>query len=417
MQFSFINPLDQPPGVRRLLSELKSALTDDRFSEFRIIVAYAKAGPLYRLRELIEQWREKGKRIEAIFGIDQQGTSREALELSLELFHSVYVTQESGITFHPKIYLFKGKTAARAFIGSNNLTVGGTEKNFEATVQIDMALPDEAEALAKLEEGWASLLPPSCPATSRLDPELLGRLVAKGDVIVERAMRPGDADLEGVRATAPLEPVRRSGLIVKPESPIPKSALISTRRRREDSVSRPGWTERGTEKFSSGILPIPPAASAVAAQGLAMQIKPHHNGEIFLSVTAVFQNPAFFHWPFTGHTTPKKPGNPSYPQLEPDPAVNIIVYDVQPFPLLTLQAYGLNTVYYEKKHEIRITAAPLVGVVPDYSIMIMRLGESLGINYEITIHTPNSPEYSAWVSACNQTMPGGGKAPRKYGWF
>jgi HKD family nuclease len=161
MQFSFIKPLEQPPGVRRLLSELKAALMDDRFSEFRLIVAYAKTGPLYRLRELLEQWRDRGNRIEAISGIDQQGTSREALELALELFHSVYVTQESGITFHPKIYLFKGKTAARAFIGSNNLTVGGTEKNFEAAIQLDLALPDEAAMLAKLEEGWASLLPPS----------------------------------------------------------------------------------------------------------------------------------------------------------------------------------------------------------------------------------------------------------------
>lgn len=418
MQLSFIKPLDQPPGARRLLAELKVALMDDRFSEFRLIVAYAKSGPLYRLRELLEQWREKGNRIEAILGIDQQGTSREALELSLALFHSVYVTRESGVTFHPKIYLFKGETAARAFIGSNNLTVGGTEKNFEAAVQLDLSLPDEAEILAKLEEGWTSLLPPSCPATTRLDQSLLVQLIANGDVIDERAMRPGDADPEGARTAVTRKPVR-SGLVVKPESPLPKNALASARRQRAGDISVtaiPVRTVRGTETSASATLSIPSATPATA-QGLAIQIKPHHNGEIFLSVTAAFQNPAFFHWPFTGRTTPKKPGNPSYPQLEPDPVVNITVYDTLPFPLLTLSAYRLNTVYYEKNSEIRITAAPLVGIVPDYSVMIMRLGESPGIDYEITIHTPKSPEYSGWVAACNQSMPSGGKAPRKYGWF
>lgn len=222
MELSFIKPLDQPPGSRRLLAELKAALMDDRFSEFRLIVAYAKTGPLYRLRDLLEKWREKGKTIEAVLGIDQQGTSREALELSLALFHAVYVTREAGITFHPKIYLFKGKKAARVFIGSNNLTVGGTEKNFEAAVQLDLALPADSEILMRLEDGWTSLLPPSCPATTRLDSAVLAQLIADEEVIDERAMRPGDADPEGAR-TSMTRKSARSGLVVKPESPLPGS--------------------------------------------------------------------------------------------------------------------------------------------------------------------------------------------------
>jgi hypothetical protein len=153
------------------------------------------------------------------------------------------------------------------------------------------------------------------------------------------------------------------------------------------------------------------------ASGFAIQIKPHHNGEIFLSVSAALQNPAFFRWPFTGATTPKKPGNPSYPQLDPDPVVNIVVYGAPTTPLLTLSMYHLNTVYYEAKSEIRITAAPLVAVVPEYSVMIMQTSNTPGIDYDITIHTPASPDYNAWVTACNQTMPSGGSTPRRYGWF
>ena len=130
VRLSLIRPLDQPLGHRRLLQELKHALNDPRLSNFILIVAYAKSGPLHRLRKELESWRSAGKSADAILGIDQQGTSREALDLALALFDSVYITQAPGITFHPKIYLFTGETVARAFVGSNNLTVGGTEKNF-----------------------------------------------------------------------------------------------------------------------------------------------------------------------------------------------------------------------------------------------------------------------------------------------
>ena len=402
MKFSFIRPIDQPPGTRRLLEDLKVALAEDKFSHFKLIVAYAKTGPIYRLRELLEQWRKQGKQIQGIFGYDQQGTSREALELSLTLFDNVYVTREPGLTFHPKIYLFKGKTSARAFIGSNNLTVGGTEKNFEAAVQLDFDLPEEAELLAQVEEAWTTLLPESCQATKVLDTIYLAQLVADGDVIEERFMPINDTGPEVTKVVR--RKTSRSGMFIKPESPLPKTLLPRVRKK----------------------LMVEPVASATAAAehitqatalGFAIQIKPHHNGEIFLSVSAALQNPTFFRWPFTGKTTPKKAGNPSYPQLDPDPSVNIVVYDAGSAPVMTLTRYKLNTIYYEKNSEIRITASPLVGVVPDYSVMIMRPGGSPDIDYDITIYTPHSPDYAAWVAACNQVMPSGGKTPRKFGWF
>jgi HKD family nuclease len=393
---SFITPRDQPPGTRRLLEEIRAALASTLFSEFRLIVAYAKSGPLHRLRDSFEAWRAAGKTTQAILGIDQQGTSREALELALVLFDTVYVTREGGITFHPKIYLFKGPSTARAFVGSNNLTVGGTEKNFEAAVQLDLDLPADTATIATLESAWNDLLPASCPATKVLDAELLAQYVADGDVIDERSMRQGDADPNGARVTGRRRPPR-SGLRVKPESPLPKNALAPT----------------GTPAATPAPTQIQPAI----ARGLAIQIKPHHNGEIFLSVTAALQNPQFFNWPFTGKTTPKKPGNPSYPQLDPDPVVNITVYGAAPAPLLILPAYHLNTVYYHRKGEIRITASPLVDPVLDYSVMILERGQTQGIDYEITVHTPHSPDYAGWVAVCNQIMPSGGQQPRKFGWF
>ena len=389
---SLIRPLDQPLGTRRLLHELKEALNDGRLSSFRLIVAYAKSGPLHRLRRHLVSWRSRGRTAEAILGVDQQGTSGEALALALTLFDTVYVTQANGITFHPKIYLFTGDTFARVFVGSNNLTVGGTETNFEAAIDVKLALPADAPDLGAFESAWNDLLPSSCSATTRLTPLRLQEMLDRGTVLPEKEMR----SHAGTDATSGLriheKPSQFYGL---PASPLPKDVLPTN--------------------------PMPPAVQSAsptaAVRGLAIQVKPHHNGEIFLSRTALLQNPNFFGWPFTGRTTPKKAGNPSYPQHDPDPIVDIVVFGRDAKPLLQLSSYALNTVYYENKSEIRITASPLVAVVPEYSVMLIERSDTPQTTYQITIHTPDSSQYPGWVAACNQTMPGGGKEPRRFGWF
>src|SRR5688500_16250844 len=108
-----LKPVDAAVGNRRLLGELKNDLDGNDFTDFRWIVAYAKAGPLQRLKSRLEAWRQNGRTVRAIFGVDQQGTSKEALELALALCDEVYVTQERGITFHPKAYVFTGGARAR----------------------------------------------------------------------------------------------------------------------------------------------------------------------------------------------------------------------------------------------------------------------------------------------------------------
>jgi hypothetical protein len=160
-------------------------------------------------------------------------------------------------------------------------------------------------------------------------------------------------------------------------------------------------------------------SSADEFETFIIQIKPHHNGEVFLSKLAVNENPAFFGYPFTGSTIPKKTGkNKSYPQRDPDPTINLIAYGSGGQQLITLSNYRLNTVYYSVKSEIRITCSPIVGVVPEYSIMIMNKPLlPYAVDYEVVIHTPESPEYQSWVGKCTNKMPGGGKAPRAYGWL
>jgi hypothetical protein len=400
--FSIINPIDQPTGRKRLLGELKAALQDKRFTSLYIIVAYAKSGPLLRLQSLIEAWCTAGNKIHAIFGVDQQGTTAQALDFAISKFSSAYVTQEQNLTFHPKIYAFIGPSNARLFIGSHNLTVGGTETNFESGIQLDFDLVSDPLSLQPFLDSWAELMPSVCPATKPLTKALLTALMSDGSVLDEIVAQRRKTVSSPAHPAPPKPP--KSGLAVKPPSALP--------RRKPSKPVTPVSVVQAPVTAS-----IPADLVSFGAQGLAIQIKPHHNGEIFLSVTAALQNPAFFRWPFTGFTVPKKPGNPAYPQLSPDPIVSVTVYGAGLAPQLILPSYPLNTVYYSKKSEIRITAKPLVGVVPDYSIMVIQNSDVTGIDYDIIIHRPDSPDFSSWLSACNQTMPGGGQAPRKFGWF
>ena len=402
----FIRPLDQPIGTHRLLEDLIDLLNNTDYYEFLIISAYAKVGPLYRLSPYIKKWRNEGKTIKAIFGIDQQGTSYEALDFSLTNFNEIYITQEPKITFHPKAYIFNGASNTRAFIGSNNLTVGGTERNFEATIDIELDTRDDTSIITQLREYWEDLLPDACHATRLLDRDYLEELLEDEDIIDEKRMRERYQVSETKRSTPKRKP-RHSQLKLKPASFLPKIDIPKLVNKREE----------GYAVTTETLRPDRASVTSPIAAGLAMQIIPHHNGEIFLSVSAVHQYPSFFGWPFTGKTTPKKSNNPAYPQRIPDPIVNITVYGQSEDPVKVLNSFSLNTIYYSTKSEIRITASPLVSVVPEYSIMVMELSQTYGIDYDITIYRPDNQNYLTWLNTCNQQMPGGGRTSRRYGWF
>lgn len=396
-----IRPFQQVTGQRRLLAELKNSLAQADFNELRIVVAYAKSGPLHRLRADLEAWRKAGKRSAAIIGIDQQGTSKEALELALELFDEVFITREKGVTFHPKAYIFEGSDLARFYIGSNNLTVGGTETNFEASIIVDVDITKENALYGELRVLWDELLPTTCAATQVLSRVAIDQLVEDGHVLGEAVLVK-----QRLKGRAAAKPVVKSGILRQPPTPLP----LSAKRPANQASSNAGAGVAVTATVQSTV-------NAGAANGFAIQIRPQPNGEIHLSVSAALQNPAFFDFPFNGMTVPKKVTGTPYPQRLPDPRVNIQVYGAGGVLMHQDIGYDLNTVFYERRREIRITASQLVPLVPAYSVMIMRPGSYPGIDYDIEIHTPASPDYSRWVAACNQEMPGGGKTPRRYGWF
>lgn len=406
-QLTFLKPVDQPTGKLRLLEEIKTALRSGDYNRLRIAVGFAKVGPLLRLAEDIEAWNSARGDIEAIFGIDHMGTSKEALEYSLRQFAGVYVTNVSSSrqsTFHPKLYIFYSDNAAVCYYGSHNLTVGGTETNFEGGVKIlfDRRVRDDEEAFQQLLGCWTSLLPGNCAATSKLDLKALEELVAEGVLLEE------SKSVRGARGSASRRRRPSGAFKVKPPSGIPKGVISRSQTTRRRGRRRGG--RRGMDMLS------------IPAKSLVIQIVPHHNGEIFLSKIAVDQCPEFFGYPFSGKTTPKKKSNKAYPQRKPDPVVDITVFDAagRPIPSLDRVGFPLNMVYYKAKSEIRITMNPdHARGIPHYSVLVMTRSETdSDSDYEMEIYSPGSERFREFMEVCTQTLPSGGsKRPRKMGWL
>lgn len=425
MRISFLHPVHQFNGSIRLLSELQSAFMSSEFTEFHLAVAFAKSGPLFKMQGALREWRQQGNLSKGIFGIDHFGTSLQALQLALELFDEVYVTHTGGAcTFHPKLYFFRGPQTARMHCGSHNLTTGGLETNLEASICINFDFPADIITFDNAFDGWKSLLPSNFAATKVLNLSLLSELVDAGlvlDETVARAvtlLKPTRPESEDTRIVLPpRKPNPFLRLRPKPASSRPASARRSTPCPALGRP-RPSASSNTTPTISVPATPSIPLLAAAGSDILVMQIKAHHNGEVFLSKRAVEQNPAFFGFPFTGKSTPKRGANQPYPHREPAPIVNITIFGTQGNKVHERENFVLTTVSYEEKSEIRVTVSPdLRDNINEYAIMVMSQSDTLGVDYDIEIYNPGSSLYDDYLAVCDQTMPGGGQVARKFGWL
>ncbi|EID0032978.1 phospholipase D family protein [Vibrio alginolyticus] len=407
---NILSPLHQPLAKFRLIDLIKDTLSQsDIYNDFIIAVAYAKSGILKELKEHISEWKKNEGKITALVGIDQKVTSKESLLFIEENFDKSFIVNLKGTTYHPKIYIFKGPNDARVVIGSNNLTSGGLETNFESAIAVDFNLLDESDKneFNSFYQSINSIHSDEHGIVAEITKELIEKL-DENNLLSREVIIPGVASemSESFRRHQILDDIFKSNISVVKAT---RSQVTKTSKK-----SEPVKSSSKSDKIKKN-----------NSSTLYIQITPHHNGEIFLSKLAVNENPEFFAFPFTGQTTPKKASSKPYPQREPDPIVNIRVYGESNKELLKLESYPLNTVFYETKGEIRITCSNLVGITPEYSILIMSSVSSAPyIDYEMVIHTPDSPYYEQYKLCCSKKMPTGGakyddgtpKPARKYGW-
>lgn len=121
---------DQPKDVQ-FANVLVAEVAGGRWQALEVGVAWARRSGVRLVRRSLVRFLRRGGVLRITVGIDIENTSKEGLAglLSLEQYGVseifVYHNEESGVTFHPKVYLFRNSSQVRLIVGSNNLTEGG----------------------------------------------------------------------------------------------------------------------------------------------------------------------------------------------------------------------------------------------------------------------------------------------------
>ena len=143
---------------------LRNSFGDPNYDFFQGFIAYASLSGINFFVDKIEQRKEHFKDLTFYIGIDDNGTSQQALKrlLSLEIntfiYHNPIKTPRA--IFHPKVYVFKGEKANRIIIGSSNMTKPGLITNVESSVLMEFIVNDSGgqKILNQIDEHFETLI-------------------------------------------------------------------------------------------------------------------------------------------------------------------------------------------------------------------------------------------------------------------
>jgi len=218
---------------------ISDALMDNKYNQFLAFVAFVSEGGVDRLKSALSSFNNRGD-IKLFIGVDNNATSKEALEVLLKIGIPTYIfhTPNKHVIYHPKIYLFKGKNEFRLIVGSSNLTTTGLYQNVESSLLIEGTLEESEKVLKELEEFFTEFLNKTDDNLSALDRELIDVLDDAGKIPSERSRG-------------------YSGEVVIEGSPSYESTLMSSYFNRFPSrnipTAPPRTTTKGKEKKSGDI--------------------------------------------------------------------------------------------------------------------------------------------------------------------
>ncbi|MGH3005644.1 MAG: hypothetical protein ACRDOS_07055 [Gaiellaceae bacterium] len=424
-----LDVLAQPFGTRGLGNVLIDELSRGYWQSFRAVVAFLKRSGFRQLASPLDDFLgQPGSDVVISVGIDHDGTSLEGLQDLWRVMSNrgeLYVFKEGqggqARTFHPKAYLFEKADEALALVGSGNLTAGGLFTNHEMTLSISLDLDDpDSRAFHTVLRSQIDVWQRPSAACRSVDSVLLKALFESGELIpeatiqagaraarartrggpaVHSAGRPALFGSSGASGLAPV-PLPLPSMAAPVVTPPPRPARVAARRAAPVAAGRPS--------------PVPPAH-----QALLIEVRPHDNGEVFLSKRALDDDPGFFGFPFSGWTTPKRATNRPYPMALPDPWVEIVVHDARARQVLKTQ-HSLNLVYYERKDDIRITIPPGPRAqIPSMSLLAMTRNPSAAFDYRLDFYPPTCRTRGVQklrAKLTNTLSSGGTGQSRRYGW-
>ena len=189
------------------------------FSSFRFAVAWARQRGVELIASALEKY--SGHSV-GVIGLNQRGTSYEALYALYELLDELWVFYKHRFqTFHPKMYFFlpnpnNENQKAVTVIGSSNLTSGGLDSNFEVSwlQELDPNITLDLATLGEIQQYFQDLINSSfCHHVDSID--FLNKLLAEKYISPEKSIR-AETNRSMQRGT------RRPTGVFLPEAPPPR---------------------------------------------------------------------------------------------------------------------------------------------------------------------------------------------------
>lgn len=245
---------------------LLESFSDKAFNKFGCLVAFASSSGINGMSEAIEKSKQHIKQFRVVVGIDQKGTSKEALEalLKLDIGTSIYYTC-SPLTFHPKVYLFEGNVKNRIIVGSSNLTKQGLFQNMEASLIVDFTIPDEEgeeflkQAYAYLGPFFDAKFPNVQKLTSGLIEQLFEVRIIPDEIEREKAQESKSFVQKGREETEKLETVKSLFPTVEiPKLPDDFKKTVPIRKKKKVkvvTVTQDPWSIKGRLRWKKTKLP------------------------------------------------------------------------------------------------------------------------------------------------------------------
>jgi len=179
--------------------QLVKFFADESFHTFTGISAFASQSGIIGLSKHIKEAKKHLNIITIVTGIDQKGTSKEALEEIFALDINAYVFYQPSVTiFHPKFYLFEGNKKSKLIIGSSNLTSQGLFTNVEASllVSIDNSVEADKKIIDQLKDYFKGIFDFTDPNLKKLSKEIITDLVKAKIVPTEEERKAAQDKME-----------------------------------------------------------------------------------------------------------------------------------------------------------------------------------------------------------------------------
>ena len=163
-------------------------LNSNQYNTFTAFSAFTSYSTIAGLKKHITKAKQSATQINFILGVNQRGTSKEALEAVLDLEINSYIFFHSErFIFHPKIYLFEGTDKSKIIIGSSNLTNNGLFANIESSilVTVNNTSEEDRQFVAQLKSYYEKIFNFSDDNLKKLSDELITKLVEKNIVPTE----------------------------------------------------------------------------------------------------------------------------------------------------------------------------------------------------------------------------------------